>query len=367
MHEPAILDSPAELSAEWLTAALRDAGVLGTGAVCGFEAEPLGEGVGVLGQLVRLRLDYDGDAAEAPHTLIAKFPATAAENRFVGHSMGHYAGELDFYERVASAVTLRVPRAYYTALDRQAGRFTLLIEDMAPAESGDQVLGSTREQITIAMEALSGHHANWWGRVDTPDFAWMRSFDSPELAGTVQAAYQMSWEPCVANFGDDFTASSQAAGKRLGEQIPQVMAKLAQAPRTLVHGDFRLDNLVFGEIAGGAPVAVLDWQISNRGRGPYDVGYHMSQSVEPALRGEMEEGVMREYHRRLVDAGVQGYDFDQAWEDYRRAVLFCMAYPVIVLGGMDTANARGVALGRALLTRCVAAMDALDASALLDA
>ena len=32
----------------------------------------------------------------------------------------------------------------------------------------------------------------------------------------------------------------------------------------------------------------MDWQISSKGRGPYDVGYYMSQSVPTPLRGEIE-------------------------------------------------------------------------------
>ena len=53
--------------------------------------------------------------------------------------------------------------------------------------------------------------------------------------------------------------------------IPTMMMHIASAPCTILHGDYRLDNLFFGDVPGGAPVAAVDWQISSKGRGPYDV------------------------------------------------------------------------------------------------
>ncbi len=371
MPEPTILAGPQDLTAEWLTDALIDGGSLPSGTPLGdvrvtrCASEPLGEGVGILGQLVRISLDYDGEAKGAPSSLIAKFPSPAPENRAIGHGMGHYAAELDFYSRLGDQVSLRIPKPYYTALDRKTGDFTLLIEDLAPGEPGDQVAGSTRQQTTTAIHALAGFHAEWWDKVDTPEMKWMRSFDDEALGQVVQGACQGAWGPCVANFGDGFTASALEVGERLMPKVAMMMADLAAPPRTIIHGDFRLDNLVFGEIAGGGDLAVIDCHISAKGRGPYDVGYHMSQSLDPDLRAELEEPLMRDYHRILVEGGVRDYSFDQAWRDYRLAVVFCLLYPVLVLGVADLGNERGLALGRALLTRCVRAIDDLNAGELI--
>ena len=66
-----------------------------------------------------------------------------------------------------------------------------------------------------------------------------------------------------------------------------------------------------------------------------------------------------------MDGGVRGYTFDDAWRDYRYAIMFCLVYPVIVLGSMDLANTRGLALGRTILERSVRGIDELKASELL--
>jgi hypothetical protein len=55
--------------------------VISDSAVTSFDYEIIGEGVGVLGQLARIRLKYDAPEVGAPASLVAKFPATVQQNR----------------------------------------------------------------------------------------------------------------------------------------------------------------------------------------------------------------------------------------------------------------------------------------------
>jgi hypothetical protein len=50
---------PRELTADWLTSALRETGTISASAVTGVDYDIIGERVGVLGQLARVRLQYD--------------------------------------------------------------------------------------------------------------------------------------------------------------------------------------------------------------------------------------------------------------------------------------------------------------------
>ena len=65
---------PNELTKAWLSDSLDY-------AVDEFSVEPLGEGVGVIGLVTRVTMD----TSEGPKTIIAKFPAAAAENRMVAN------------------------------------------------------------------------------------------------------------------------------------------------------------------------------------------------------------------------------------------------------------------------------------------
>jgi aminoglycoside phosphotransferase (APT) family kinase protein len=132
-----------------------------------------------------------------------------------------------------------------------------------------------------------------------------------------------------------------------------------------VHGDFRLDNLFFATPEGGDPLAVIDWQLSSRGRGVFDIAYFVAGSLEPVDRKAREMTLLRMYHEALTRCGVRDYDFEQCLADYRLCILFLLAYAVIALGALDMANDRGLQLFTTILKRTAAAIGDLDAGQLL--
>lgn len=72
---------PEQLTAEWLTDTLRQAGVLNEARVESFEVKPLSETAGILGQNTIIRLAYDTPEDTAPQSLFAKFALSDAEQR----------------------------------------------------------------------------------------------------------------------------------------------------------------------------------------------------------------------------------------------------------------------------------------------
>ena len=114
---------------------------------------------------------------------------------------------------------------------------------------------------------------------------------------------------------------------RYGERVEPDVAALTErfvgvlddylAPRptpwTVVHGDFRLDNLMFG----GARVAVLDWQTVRLGPAMSDVAYFIGSALLPDVRRANEVALVHEYHDALVARGVS-MGWDDCWRGYRR-------------------------------------------------
>lgn len=96
--------------------------------------------------------------------------------------------------------------------------------------------------------------------------------------------------------------------------------------QALVHGDFRLDNLVF---AAGAPriIAVLDWELSTLGDPVADFAYHCMAwhlhpparglgHLDPRMLGELGIPSESEYASRYVQArGIAPIDQD-TWKFY---------------------------------------------------
>src|SRR5262249_5299271 len=157
--------------------------------------------------------------------------------------------------------------------------------------------------------------------VDIPELHWL-----PPANGevTAQAAPIMrgNWALFVERFGDSLTEDALALGPRVGACYEALLDETARAPRTIVHTDYRLDNLFFPATpAADAPIAVVDWQLSTRGRGAYDIAYLLGQSMEPQLRAEHEHGVLRTWHDALCAAGVDGYSLEEARRDYALGAL----------------------------------------------
>ncbi len=183
----------------------------------------------------------------------------------------------------------------------------------------------------------------------------------------VAESLEQFWPVFQQNLGHTLTPKLRAIGDVFAKNLVSLLRRLSQPPATLLHGDFRLDNLFFATEAGQDPLVVIDWQLISRGKGPYDVAYFMSQSLDPARRAATERDILRQYHEALLAAGVSGYSLDECTDDYRHAILLCMMYPLVAGGGMDLSNERGTALATAMATRSFAAIEDWDAGKLIGA
>ena len=70
---------------------------------------------------------------------------------------------------------------------------------------------------------------------------------------------------------------------------------------TVVHGDYRLDNLMFSP--DGAVVA-LDWQTATVGSPTRDLAYFLETSLDVELRRRHEQALLAVYADALVAGGV---------------------------------------------------------------
>jgi len=325
-----------------------------------FETEPIGVGVGLVCDLVRIHLCHDGDG---PATIVAKFPSASAENRFVALVLNMYGRETRFYRELAGETRLSAPFCHAVEHDADVDEFVLLLEDLAGVRVVDQVVGCSRADAELAIDQLAGLHASWWNHPGLESVP--RLCDSP-YPEAVTAAFVGAWDRVQEICEGLVTPTVKALGDRFADLIPVLMGRLSEPPWTLSHGDYRLDNMFFSDDPE-RPFIVVDWQLYDRSRGPRDLSYLLSQSMEPALRAGCERALVERYVASLVASGVSDYDVDDAWADYRLATLFDFVYPVIAGGGLSLVNERAVELVRALFGRFVAAFEHLDCASLAEA
>jgi hypothetical protein len=353
-----------ELTPAWLTEALRAAGMLGAAAVSSVAWTPIGQGVGILCQLARLSLGYDGPAPDAPASLVAKLPSPQEQTRALAHAFRFYEREVAFYRELSHDVAIATARPYHAVCDPTTQDFTLLLEDLGGRRMSDQVTGCTADDAALAVGELAKLHAPWWNDPRLATIAWLPMADSPiNKAG--MSLYPMAW-PVFQQQGHPIPARLQLVGERMDVACMQILDRFGTGPHTICHGDYRSDNFIFGG-PGEPPLTVLDWQISLQAAGVYDVAYFLSQSVSVEVRRAVERDLLRGYHEALLAGGVRDYSLDQCLSDYRWALLFCFNYPVVGGGLGDISTVRGKALVEAMWERSSTAILDWDADALLNA
>ena len=344
------------LTPDWMTSALREGGAIRNATVTSLQPKVIGAGAGFMGELAQVTLAYDQAEEGAPQSLIVKLPASNPQNREIATMLRFYEREVHFYDEIAEEIELRTPRRYYGAFDPESKGYVLLLEDLAPARVGNQLAGCSVDQAALALRELAKFHAAWWESPRLDEIDWMPLTSDAMIAETVEASYQQAWEPFTQVVAGKMPEPMIEIGARFASHVNDIMQYFGQRPRTIIHGDYRLDTLFFATPEGGDPLAVIDWQIASRGRGVFDVAYFLCGTLSPEDRKAKERELLKTYHDILVERGVTGYSFDECWTDYRAGSLFCFVYAVIGLGTLDLANRRGVALFIAIMKRSAAAI-----------
>ena len=351
MTDLRIADTPDLLTAEWFTSALSPAlegrkvtrvalAAVGTGQMC---------------DSLRASLTFDGPTA-VPSTLIAKLPAADETSRATARSMGSYENEVRFYQQLAGDLPMRTPEVWYADIDVETASFVLLLEDLANSRAGDQLAGCSVEQAQVAVDELVKLHAPRWGDAGLAEYPWLHR--DPEMGQQLMMnLIPMMWDGFQRRYDAELTAEVREAGSQLVDHLAgYVLAETS--PWTVVHGDYRLDNLLFPPPdRPDLDVVAVDWQTLSRGLPARDLAYLLGTGLESDLRAAHERDLVEAYRLAL---GTHGVDLDavtqrQAWDDYRLAML---QGPLVTVFGCayGTRTERGDAMFAAMARRSARAI-----------
>lgn len=295
-----------DLDAAWLTTAL--AHISGGATVTHVQKQSIGNGM--VADSVRLALTWD-QPTDAPSSLVAKVPSAAETSRISAAATRTYLLEAAFYNELADTLSVHRPHCYLSRFEEATCNYVVLLEDLAPAEAGDQIRGCTLAEAETVMIELASLHAPRWEDPTLDDLAWLDRPNPDAITGVVMLGgmffpgfmerYADRLEPGVGELATHFMS-------HLGDYL-----SVRPRPWTVVHGDFRLDNLLFG----GPRVAVLDWQTVKYGPALSDVAYFIGSALLPEERRNHETTLVRDYHARLAATGVE-MSWDNCWAGYRR-------------------------------------------------
>lgn len=292
-----ILKSPDEITDAWLSAALGREGLKVTGT------ERIG--TGQMSQNHRVTFTANGGA---PETVVVKLASDDPTSRATGVGMGAYWREISFYRQLAERLGPPIPTCHLAAYDDADGWFTLVLEDVPGAHQGDQIAGCTLDEARSAVATLARIHAPVLGdmHVGSADYLNQPNPLNQQLMAAV-----------LPGFLERYAGRLAPEHVEVIERFAAVMDAWEadqRPPLGLIHGDYRLDNLLFSD----GECKVVDWQTLSWGPAVYDLSYFLSAALEPEDRRAHEEELVRLYHDGLLAHGVRTLTWEQCWEEYRR-------------------------------------------------
>ncbi|MCU0260032.1 MAG: ecdysteroid 22-kinase family protein [Ilumatobacteraceae bacterium] len=340
----AIPQSVEELTPEWFSEHL--GAHVGAATVVEVEHEEIGTGIGFVGEILRCRLTADGPAEPGmPTSVIVKVPARNPVNRAMGEALGAYEREIQVYGRLGDRLGIPMPRLYHCNLDpnpvpwldrpllwllehlpvrgvgwlgdrflamstKSQRRYLLVIEDVADARPPSQVAGGSLDDALVALDVLAKFHAANW-RTGDDDVDVDRVWPICRVPRLYQSSYRRNRELFVERFGELAGPEVIELLDRVQAELPEMMEHLASPPTVLLHGDYRLDNLLFRP---DGSVVVVDYQLVGIGRPGWDVAYFITTALTADHRDE-EEQMLRHYHEALVAAGVTDHSYAELVAD----------------------------------------------------
>lgn len=335
--------SPDDITPQWLSTAL------GTD-VDTVTSQPIG--TGQTGATYRLTVTYRSDT-DLPTSFAVKLPSqdeTVRERVALG-----YRSEHAFYTHIADVVKVPIPPSFYCDISDDGGDIVLLLADMAPAVQGDQIAGCDGVEAELAARAIAGLHAPTWCDPKWAAFPGlaMSMVDADGAKGLGDVAI-MATQITLDRLGDQMTAENRrTATEAMALATPWLLAEPDRF--ALMHGDYRLDNLLF--TPDRSAITVVDWQTLGAGLPARDLAYFTATSLLPEQRGDLDEQLVTAYHDALLSHGVTGYDRETCWRDYRLGMLQA---PLLTTLGCAFASTteRGDQMMRVMLERgCQAIRD----------
>jgi len=315
---------PLAASAEHLTDVLRRNGVLGGGRVSAVTIEK--QFPTILSLVQRLRLTYEGEAADAPASIIFK---TDLPNR-PGAGWESGRKEVAFYTNVAPATPAGLLLHCFEAHhDTETGAWHLLLEDLTDSHmvATQWPLPPTIEQSEAIVRVHARFQAVWWDdpRLGVTAGAW----PEPKVAEELLKNLVGSYAKFADLLGNRLSAERRALYERLFDHVPRLFQRhRTRRNVTLVQGDSHVWNCFLPRDGSSDTARLFDFDAWRPTVGAEDLAYMMAMHWYPDLRQRAESHLLDCFHAELTACGVTGYDRSLLQEDYRRAVLWLTTRPI---------------------------------------
>lgn len=304
--------SVAEVTPAWLSQAL------GTG-VESFRIEREIHGTSTK---LRLALDYAGPQPEGPPRVLWLKAGMEPHSPLMA-SFGIYEHEARFYAELCPKLELTVARCWFAGHDPATRAGVLLLQDLdaVAARYCGVACQPGLSGVRAILDQLARLHAKWWDSSwldqlgwlqitfvrNTPGVRWFESHSEDQLRHYIELPR-----------GDAMPVQTRDPA-RIFKAFWTLVDGMAAGPRCLLHGDAHIGN---SYLLPNGSAGYLDWQVVRQGCWAHDVAYYLASALPVELRRRHERELLAEYLERLGHYGATPPDFDRAWLEYRRNMVY---------------------------------------------
>ena len=307
------------------------------------QVHEIGAGIGVSSAVYRARLT----GTDVPPTVVVKLTAIDPAAAFTSTVLKMYRREAAFFNGLAGDVPVRVPAGYYGEVSDDGADFVVVMEDLAGNRMLDQTQVMSDADAERCIDTLAVWHANWWRNIEGKCESGVAvALSDPIYPAMLPGLFDEGWAKLCSSAHCVPPEALQAVGPKYAEAVEGMLQTLSQGPLTLLHGDFRTDNMMFD---ADDNLILMDFQLIGVGAAAYDIAYFIGSCLDVDAAGE--RALYDRWITGLIAGGVPEADLDDMWEKYRVAALFCLVYPVVASRGMDLDVPREQALVNVMMSR----------------
>jgi len=335
--------SPESLNPDFLTKALRKAGLIPSSTSVASISEPkLISRSGLNVKVVQFDVSYTGDKKFGPDQMVAKFPShDLSKPGPLNPSRREWIAEMSGYRDIpARSLAMHRAQCYF------AQGSCVLLQKIRDHTRDDTIGGGlSPAHAIVALRCLSQMHAMYWGYSPTshPEFlhvdkerlvAFFRHIVAPGLqaAASIFPAHQPSLEGLAQMFERKMLA------------IAERCIFKEDAPITLGFFELESDDIWF--LKKGDSIVDIEYTVDFQpmwAHPIHDISSFIVRSFAVAERKENEKNLLEAYHKALLERGIgeKQYPFTQCWEDYVDQITIQISSKVALLATMLAAQKAG--------------------------
>lgn len=308
-NELRLPETPEGIDADWLTAAL-------SRMQPGLIVKSAKHTQRIDGASTKLRMSLETEGSDFPPSILIK----AGYQPHSASMLDMHQNEFHAYRDLIPTLDVNAPKCFFAGEDA-TGYSMVIIEDLDLRGAKFQSLQHPLDFKTAAgfVEGMARYHARWWGADLDTLFPW--------AAGPMDMRNSFYFDILLTpEKFEHYVRSPRGAAMPRQMKDPARIARghnvltdsYLQMPLTMQHGDTHLGNLYTD--ADGTP-GFLDWMPR---KGPYslDFTYFIIAATDVEDRRRWEGALIQHYLHTLRGLGVDAPTFDEAFDAYRRDVIW---------------------------------------------